>query len=113
MKPLSCEAGRSVGTPRRALEQGRKAVSPHGWLVTLVLCWLVFPRAAWAVSELLFGEGEGNVYTTSFCLGFFFVCFCARECELLDIRQWQFSQHGRKRNPSWAVAHPPPCSSRR
>lgn len=36
---------------------------------------MVFPRAAWAVSELLFGEGEGNIYTTSFCLVFFLFVF--------------------------------------
>lgn len=78
-----------------------------------------------------FQRGKGNVYRTFFLLGFFslvfffflfffsflffFVCvlFCARECELLGTRHWQFSEHGRKRNPSWAVAHPLPCSSRK
>lgn len=38
-------------------------------------------------------RGEGNVYTTSFCF------ICARECELLSIGHWQFSEHKGKGIP--------------
>lgn len=58
------------------------------WKVWLARDSLVFPRAVWTISELgmLFSEGEENVYATSSCF------ICARECELLYSRHWQFSE---------------------